>query len=257
MIFRLANTTWMVGLTLVVLTTSVEAQVHPQHAEQIRKAAQAVKARVTPQRVPAVLIWNTPPHLMEKDPHKGYCIPYGEAGLKAIGQASGVFQPVVSDDIVVFTPENIKQFDAIVLNNASGPWITPTPTDMAKGALMQYGSDAHAVETVLRRSLLDFVEGGGGVVSIHYAIAANRHWPEFKELFGATFTGHPWNEKIGVTVEEPDHPLVAAFDGNDFQITDEIYEYGAPYDRGRLRLSLIHISEPTRLGMLSRMPSSA
>ena len=247
---RLASTIWMAGLTLVVMPTSVEAQVHPQQAEQIRKAAQAVKARVTPQKVPAVLIWNTPPHLMEKDPHKGYCIPYGEAGLTAIGQASGAFQPVVSDDIVVFTPENIKQFDAIVLNNASGPWITPTPTDMAKGALKKYGSDAHAVEMVLRQSLLDFVEEGGGVVSLHYAIAANRHWPEFKELFGATFTGHPWNEEIGVTVEEPEHPLVAAFDGKDFRITDEIYEYGAPYDRRRLRV-LMSI-DPARTNMGAR-----
>jgi hypothetical protein len=76
------------------------------------------------------------------------------------------------------------------------------------------------------------------VVSIHYAIAANRQWPEFKELFGATFTGHPWNEEIGVTIEEREHPLAAAFAGTDFRIADEIYEYGAPFDRGKLRVLL-------------------
>ena len=51
-----------------------------------------------------MLIWNTPPSLMNKDPHKGYCIPYGEEGMKAIGDASGAFKPVVSDNIAMYAP---------------------------------------------------------------------------------------------------------------------------------------------------------
>jgi type 1 glutamine amidotransferase len=89
---------------------------------------------------------------------------------------------------------------------------------------------------VLRKSFLDFVRDGRGVVCLHYAIAANAHWPEFAELFGAKFTGHPWTEEVGVKVEEPDHPLVAAFGGQDFRLADEIYEYGTPYDRTKLRV---------------------
>jgi len=212
------------------------AQVQPHQAATIRKAAKEVKAQVAPKKARTVLIWNTPPHLMPKDPHKGYCIPYFEEALRAIGETSGAYKPVASDDIAMYTPENIKQFDAIVLNNASGPWITPTAADMAKEALKKHGSTPEEVEKVLRKSFLDFIEQGGGVVCIHFAIAANRHWPEFKELFGATFIGHPWNEEIGVTVEEPDHPLVSAFGGKDFRIEDEIYAYGTPYDRSKLRV---------------------
>ncbi len=232
------------------LPAAAWAQIHPHHAAQIRKAAKEVQPRVAPQKVRTVLIWNTPPSLMDKDPHKGYCIPYGQEGLKAIGEASGAFQPVVSDDIVMFTPENIRQFAAIVLNNASGPWITPTAQDMSKQPLKQLGGDAQAVETVLRKSFLDFLENGGGVVCLHFAIAANRHWPEFQELFGATFTGHPWTEEVGVTVEEPGHPLVAAFGGKDFRITDEIYEYGPPYDRAQLRVLMS--LDPARTNMGAR-----
>ena len=231
-----------------VLSASVEAEIHPHHAAQIRTAAQAVKARVTPRQPRRVLIWNTPPHLMDKDPHKGYCIPYGEEGLRAIGEASGAFQPVVSDDLAMIAPTNLKQFDAIVLNNASGAWITPTPEDLAKDPLSKLGADPQAVEMALRQSLLDFVENGGGIVCLHYAIAANRHWPEFKELFGATFTGHPWTEEVGVSVEEPDHPLVAAFGGRDFRITDEIYEYGPPYDRAQLRVLMSLDPATTNMG---------
>ncbi len=242
-----------VGISLLAcllvcsLPAAAWAQVHPHHAAQIRKAAKEVKPRVAPKKPRTVLIWNTPPSLMDKDPHKGYCIPYGEEAMRAIGEESGAFQPVVSDDIVMIAPENIRQFDAIVLNNTSGAWITPTAEDMAKPALKKLGANPEEVEQRLRKSFLDFIDQGGGVVCIHFAIAANRHWPEFKELFGGTFTGHPWTEEVGVTVEEPEHPLVAAFGGKDFLITDEIYQYGPPYDRSKLRV-LMSI-DPARTNM--------
>jgi type 1 glutamine amidotransferase len=235
--------------TAWLLPPAAHAQINPQHAREIRKAAEGVKARVAPKKARTVLIWNTPPHLMDKDPHKGYCIPYGEEALKAIGEASGAFKPVVSDDLAVFAPESLKRFDAIVLNNASGAWITPTAADLAKEPLKKLGADAQAVEMALRKSFLDFLSRGGGVVSIHFAIAANRQWPEFAEVFGATFTGHPWTEQVGVTVEEPNHPLAAAF-GKDFSITDEIYEYGPPYDRSKLRVLMS--LDPARTNMGAR-----
>jgi type 1 glutamine amidotransferase len=210
----------------------------PEHRrKQIHDAAPAT-ARVAPRQARRVLIWNTPAHLMESDPHKGYCIPYGTAAFEALGRKTGAFEPVVSDDLAQSLPENLRRFDAIVLNNSSGPWITPTEADLARPEFRRHGADKTAVEGVLRSNLLHFVAHGGGVVAIHFAIAANRQWPEFKELLGATFTGHPWNEEIGVTVEEPDHPLVGAFGGKDFRLADEIYEYGPPYDRGRLRVLL-------------------
>ena len=243
-----ARASWLIGLALALIPWLARAELPADQAQQIQKAAAHVKAQVAPKRPRTVLIFITPPSLMPKDPHKGYCIPYGEAGLTAIGVTSGAFRPVVSDDLAMFAPENLKRFDAIVLNNASGPWITPTAADLEKDALRKLG-DAQAVEAVLRKSFLDFIENGGGVVSIHYAVAANRHWPAFKELFGATFTGHPWNEEVGVTVEEPGHPLVAAFGGKDFRITDEIYEYGPPFDRAKVRVLLSLDPARTNMGV--------
>lgn len=222
---------WVAG------TLAAAEDIPQDRARQIYDTAPS-KARLIPQKPRRVLVWNTPAHLMEKDPHKGYCIPYGTAALEALGRKTGAFEPVVSADLALFLPENIRQFDAIVMNNSSGPWITPTDADMARDAFRKHGSDKAAVEQVLRKTFLEYVSDGGGVVSLHFAIAANAHWPEFKQLFGARFTGHPWNEEIGVTVEEPAHPLVAAFGGKDFRIADEIYEYGAPYDRSQLRVLL-------------------
>lgn len=224
---------------LLSVTTRAPAadQIPANHEKQIFDAAPA-RPQATPRKPRRVLIWITPPHLMEKDPHKSYCIPYGTAAFEILGKKTGAYEPVVSDDLAMLLPQNIKQFDAIVLNNASGAWITPTDADMEKDAFQKAGADKASVEQVMRKSFLDFIANGGGVVAIHFAIAANRHWPEFKEVLGATFTGHPWNEEIGVTVEEPEHPLVAAFGGKDFRIADEIYEYGPPFDRSKVRVLL-------------------
>jgi len=234
------------ALSVLAFAAPAVDEIPAHQARQIFDAAPS-QARVVPRKPRRVLIWNTPAHLMEKDPHKGYCIPYGSSALEAIGQKAGAYEPVVSDDLAVYLPANLRRFDAIVMNNSSGPWMTPTDADLAKDAFKRHGTDKVAVEQVLRQSLLDFVRDGGGLVSLHFAIAANAHWPEFKELLGAAFTGHPWNEEIGVKVEEPNHPVVAAFGGNDFRLADEIYEYGPPYDRSKLRVLLS--LNPTRSNM--------
>jgi type 1 glutamine amidotransferase len=209
-------------------------------ASQARRIFEAAPAqpRVAPKQPRRVLIWNTPAHLMDKDPHKGYCIPYGTAALDAIGKRTGAYQPVVSGDLAMYLPETLRGFDAIVMNNSSGAWITPTDADLEKEPFKKLGLGKAALEETLRRSFLAYLTNGSGAVALHYALAANSHWPEFKEVFGATFIGHPWNEEVGVTVEEPTHPLVAAFGGKEFRLADEIYEFGGPFDRAKVRVLL-------------------
>ena len=225
-------------------------QIPAHQAKQIADAAPA-KARAVATKPRRVLIWITPAHLMEKDPHKGYCIPYGTCAFETLGKKTGAFEPIVSGDLAMYLPENIRQFDAIVMNNSSGPWITPTDADMAKETFKKYGRDKAAVEQVLQNSLLDWVRvGGGGIVAIHYAIAANRsRFAGFPKILGGTFTGHPWNEEVGITVEEPSHPLVAAFGGKDFRLADEIYQYGDPYDRKGVRVLLSLDPQRTNMGV--------
>ena len=235
----------MVGL----LASAFAVEEIPAHqAKKIQEAAPE-KPRVAPKKDRTVLVWNTPPHIYAKgDPHKGYCVPYGAAALKALGLKSGAFQPVVSDDLANFLPENIKKFDAIVMNNSCGAWITPSDADMEKDAFKKLGADKAAIEQVLRQTLLEYVADGGGIVALHFAIGANGHWPAFQELLGGKFIGHPWNEEIGIEVEERDHPLVAAFEGKDFRLADEIYTFGKPYDRAKLRVLMSVALDRTNMG---------
>ena len=245
----------------VLLLTSVSFAIEDIPAHQKKKIDQAVpaKARVEAAKPRRVLVFSTPDHLYAKDPHKGYCVPYGAYAFGALGEKTKAYQPVLSADLAMFLPDNLARFDAVVMNNSCGPWITPTDADMARPEFEklipadQRGGDAAstkaAVEQVLQKGLIDFVNKGGGIVAIHFAIAANRHWPQFAELIGGQFTGHPWNEEIGVCVEEPGHPLTAAFDGKDFRLADEIYQYGKPYHRSGVRVLLSLDPERTNMGV--------
>lgn len=242
---------WFCMGSLIVLSTTVAiAQEIPKHqAERIWKAVPE-KARFIPKKPRRVLIFNTPAHLMDKDPHKGYCIPYGAYAFFALGKKTGSYEPIVSDDLSMFLPGQIEQFDAIVLNNTSGQWIVPTDADLEKWRKAGKNWSKDEAEQVLRKSFFDFIATGRGLVAIHFAIAGNRHWKEFGELIGATFTGHPWNEEVAVLVEEPNNPLLAAFAGrHHFRVADEIYQFGAPYDRSKLRVLLSLDTSRTNMGV--------
>jgi type 1 glutamine amidotransferase len=241
-----------VGFCLAVVVASssgMAVEEIPEHRQKQIHDAAPDQPSAAPKEPRRVLVWNTPDHLYPKDPHKGYCVPYGSCAIATLGKKTGAFEPVVSGDLAMYLPENIKQFDAIVMNNSCGPWITPTKEEIQREPFTRHGADTAVVEQVIRKSLLDYVAAGGGIVAYHFAIGANRHWPEFHEMFGATFTGHPWNEEVGVTVEEPDHPLLAAFGGQNFRLADEIYQYGDPYDRGKLRVLLSLDTERTNMGV--------
>lgn len=201
-------------------------------ALQIFDAAPAA-ATARPAKARRVLIWNTPPHLLNKDPHKGYCSPYGAAAMKTLGAKTGAFESVMSEDVSVFLPENLRQFDAIILNNACGQWITPSDEAMAR---IQGRGDKQAVERILRQSLLDWVKHGGGVVAYHFAHSANKDWPEFRELIGAKGVGHPWDCEVGIKIDEPAHPLNTAFGGKGFRISEEVFQFVDPYSRDKLRV---------------------
>ena len=219
-------------------------QVSEQQAERI-KAAVPDKATVKPKQPRRVLIWNTP--FMDESPHKGYTIPQAEYAMKLLGERTGAFEPIVSDDVAMYLPENLKKLDAIIINNSNGPWIRPTEKDMPK--FSKIAADIDAAEQLLRTSLLDWVRNGGGIVAYHHAVGGNTHWRAFQELLGAGYWGHPWNEEIGVELDEPDHPLLAAFEGKSFRLTEEVFQFREPYSRENLRVLLSIDTSTTNMGV--------
>ncbi|MBN2475367.1 MAG: ThuA domain-containing protein [Pirellulales bacterium] len=235
---------WRAVAFLAVFAAAARGDLTPDQAKRIREAAPA-KARAVPRQPRRVLIWNTP--YMEQSPHKGYTIPQGAFAIRTLGEKTGAFEAVVSDDQSLLLPEQIRQFDVFVMNNSCGPWTTPT--DQAMPRFAKYGADKDDIEKQLRKGFLEWVRAGGGVVAYHYSIGAARHWPELERLLGASCGGHPWNEEIGVKLDEPDHPLLRVFGGKDFRIAEEVFQYLAPYARDKVRVLLSIDTKTTNMGV--------
>jgi hypothetical protein len=151
-------------------------------------------------------------------------IPFGNYVIEQMGKRTGAYEVVVSDDVEMFRPGAIKQFDAICFNNTAG-----VLTD----------------DSELRRSLLDFIARGGGFVGFHAAAATfvqhpqYDQFPEFGRMVGGTENGgHPWgpDEPFTVKVDDPDNPINAAFGGRGFEASDEAYQLQEPSPRERLHV---------------------
>jgi type 1 glutamine amidotransferase len=74
----------------------------------------------------------------------------------------------------------------------------------------------------------------------HGVSHASMDWPEFGEMIGVKWGVHrDPTEQAMVHVEEPNHPLAAAFNGRDFVYQDEFFRFPAgPYSRDKLRVLL-------------------
>jgi hypothetical protein len=153
--------------------------------------------------------------------------------IEALGQKTGAFQAVASGDPLVFLPDNLQQFDAVLMNNTheSHPML---PVNF-KSLSAEQQAAASRREAGLQTSLLDFVAGGKGIVGIHAALATG--WNEYLEMMGGPFGGHVTGE-VWVKPVEPEHPVCAPLGGQSFRLFDEIYVSKDPDFRKGLRVLL-------------------
>ena len=197
--------------------------------EEVAKIEAAVpsKATVVPKKARKLLVFS----LCTSYEHSS--IPYGKKVLEIMSKKTGAFEAVFSDDISVFEPENLRQFDAVFFNNNSGELFWPK--DMNDLSL----ADQEKVKkrsAHLQKSLADYIAGGGGFASIHCAVWCFYSWDEYANIIGATWVSHPWHEKVSMKLDDAEHPLCVAFGGKGFDITDEIYVFEEPYSRDSVRV---------------------
>ena len=60
------------------------------------------------------------------------------------------------------------------------------------------------------------------VLGVHSATDASHTWPEYGEMLGARFDGHPWTQDFAVDVVDHDHPATAHL-GDQWPWHDEVY----------------------------------
>jgi type 1 glutamine amidotransferase len=156
-----------------------------------------------------------------------------------MGKKTGAYEAVLAEEQdVLFEPENLKQFDAIVLNNTNEEIFLPENFDKLPA---EEQAKATQRDEMLKKSFADFVRNGGGLAVIHAGVASFRKWPEFGDIMGARFDNHPWGagSTVVLRIEEPEHPLTAAFKEPYFIVTDEIYQLAQPYSRDKVRTLVV------------------
>lgn len=177
-------------------------------------------------------------------------IPTGKVAMQMLGEKTGAFEAVISDDMSHFEPGKIDQFDAVCFLNttqdvfkpAKEEWNKMNP-DQRKAALEK--------EKLLQQSLLDFLKSGKGFVGIHSATDTYYSWSEYGEMIGGYFDGHPWNAgtPVSIMVEkgQEQHACCAHLEGKNLNFKEEIYQFKAPYDPDKLHILLRLDPEQTDL----------
>ncbi|MCU0914262.1 MAG: ThuA domain-containing protein [Planctomycetes bacterium] len=226
---------WGSALAAVLLLTpaGLWAQDPQPSAEEIAKmqAAAPRKPRVTPGQPRKLLVFS------RSWGYQHTARPFGAKAIQILGRQTGAFEAVLTEDDALFEPQALRQFDAVVLNNTNEEIFLPE--DFAKLAAPEQVKAKQRDER-LKKSFAEYLRAGGGLAVIHAGVASFRDWPEFGSIVGARFDNHPWGagSTVVVRVEEPEHPVAAAFQEPCFIVTDEIYQVTAPYSRDHLRVLL-------------------
>jgi type 1 glutamine amidotransferase len=144
--------------------------------------------------------------------------------LEQMGRRTGAFEIVISNDVEMFRPGRIDQFDAICFCNSLGVLFD---------------------DPELKKALLDFVAEGKGLVGIHDGLATfvqwpqYDQWPEFGRMLGGTENGgHPWDGEMSIKVDDSKNPINAVFSGETFVIRDQAFQLQEPSLRDRLHVLL-------------------
>jgi hypothetical protein len=128
-------------------------------------------------------------------------IPLSAAILTQLGNMSGAFEVIATEDMSEFSTGNLERYAAV----------------------MFFTSGEIPMSGVQKAALLDFVRSGRGFLGVHSATDTFYAWPDYLDLIGAYFNGHPWHQAVTIEVTGTADPLVA-FLGRSLQLNDEIYQ---------------------------------
>ena len=151
------------------------------------------------------------------------------AVIERLGYESGVY------DTYIRTDSNIISMHPLMTDG------TPASGGPSLGnadAIFFLGHREVELSARQKADLLSFVKDEGkGFVASHTAANAFESWPEFGEMLGARYDGHPWNTAYGSVInEDPGFPATKHFPPV-FNLTDEFYQ-AREYSRDKIRVLL-------------------
>jgi type 1 glutamine amidotransferase len=198
-------------LTLVIGSVSIVC-FGDEEEIKIKEAMPSVPT-VQPDKAHQVLVYS------HASGFKHASIPTGAKALRIMAQETGVFEATFTQETNEFTKQGLSKYDMIIFNNC---------THVQKAF----------TEDSQRTAILDFIKSGKAFVGFHSASDGGMpKWQEYTDMIGGCFAGHPWNAggTWPFSIEDPKHPVNAAFKEKEFTFSDEIYQYKS-YDRSKLRV---------------------
>ena len=144
-------------------------------------------------------------------------ISHGLATIERLGRESGAYITYIRTDSQLLTKQPISVGERKNVNARNLNYFD---------AIFYMGTGEGDLSTQQKADLLSFIkEDGKGFVGAHTGDDAYFTWPEFGEMVGGYFDGHPWSVfDAPVIVEDSSFPAMKPFPPA-FTIHDEIYQH--------------------------------
>jgi hypothetical protein len=144
--------------------------------------------------------------------------------------AKGSFEVECTQDCAAISAKNLARFDAV----------------------MFYTTGELPIPAAQRAELMDWIAAGHAFAGIHCATDTLYEFAPYQAMIGGAFDGHPWHEKVGVRVLDPDTlatgaPARALRDHRrDLPVQELRARAAAPAAGARQRLDRRHEGQPRR-----------
>lgn len=135
--------------------------------------------------------------------------------IERLGYESGLYDTYIRTDsnIISKTPKR-----------TTGEAASGGPNLANVDAIFFMGHRDVPIDEAQKKELLAFVhDDGKGFVAAHTGLTAFESWPEFGDLIGARYDGHPWHQQGTVINSGGDSPITKHFPAT-FTINDEFYQ---------------------------------
>jgi uncharacterized protein len=140
-------------------------------------------------------------------------VPLAMELLPRIGKKNG-FDVVATKDLAFLSPESLPAYDAVVF----------------------YTTGELPISEAAKTNLMSWIKSGKGFIGIHCATDTFYKWPEYGDMIGGYFDGHPWHQQVSVKVEDTQNPITKGLP-NPWVLNDEIYQF-RNWDRSKLHVLL-------------------
>jgi hypothetical protein len=218
---RLTRVSGAVALMLSVLWSAPSAVQQPPEGRGGGRGGGRGAAR---QRK-AVLAWaDTRNGIAQHD-----SVSHALAVIERLGYESGLYDTYIRTDSSVVSKHPLT---------TDGQPASGGPSLATVDAIFFLGHREIQLDPRQKADLLSFVrDDGKGFVAGHTATTAFQSWPEFGELLGARYDGHPWNTVYGTVInEDPGFPATKHLPAT-FNVAEEFYQ-ASEYSRDKIRVLL-------------------